>query len=411
MIRRPPRSTLFPYTTLFRSAIEAREDRAFVVGVNDIRIARIGNDIAALPAADGVPVAAVNKAAITARLDAHRRVVLLRAVNTIEKIVVRSDVIELRGRLVVLRGPISAAVNRDGGTAVVAVDQAIGILRIDPQSVMIAVRRVEALESLASVDGPIKPGVGDVHLVRILRVRPNVGEIPRPLAEAVVVIDKRPLRTAVIAAIQTALPGFDQRVHDIVIGPGNRHPDAAERAFGEPFAFQALPRRALVIRTVEAVFRAAAVERPGRAPAFPHRGKKNVRILRIEDHVDGAGAIVKIENLLPGLAAVARAKNPAIRVGAVGVAERGDKYNIGIRRMNNDRTDVPGVFQADVSPGLPGVGGFVDTVSERDVAADAGFAGADIDDVGIRIRHGDGADGRDGLLIEEIGRASCRERV
>src|SRR5207253_3021333 len=91
----------------------------------------------------------------------------------------------------------------------------------------------------------------------------------------------------------------------------------------------------------------------------------------------------------------------AIGVGAVGVAERGDKYNIGIRRMNNDRTDVPGVFQADVSPGLPGVGGFVDTVSERDVAADAGFAGADIDDVGIRIRHGDGADGRDGLLIEE----------
>src|SRR5207247_8886003 len=126
-----------------------------------------------------VAVAAVNKGALTARLDAHRRVVLLRAVNTIEKIVVRSDVIELRGRLVVLRGPISAAVNRDGGTAVVAVDQAIGILRIDPQSVMIAVRRVEALESLASVDGPIKPGVGDVHLVRILRVRPNVGEIPR----------------------------------------------------------------------------------------------------------------------------------------------------------------------------------------------------------------------------------------
>src|SRR2546429_9914782 len=85
MIRRPPRSTLFPYTTLFRSAIEAREDRAFVVGVNDIRIARIGNDIAALPAADGVPVAAVNKAAITARLDAHRRVVLLRAVNRSEE--------------------------------------------------------------------------------------------------------------------------------------------------------------------------------------------------------------------------------------------------------------------------------------------------------------------------------------
>src|SRR2546427_5416559 len=28
MIRRPPRSTLFPYTTLFRSAVEAAESRA-----------------------------------------------------------------------------------------------------------------------------------------------------------------------------------------------------------------------------------------------------------------------------------------------------------------------------------------------------------------------------------------------
>src|SRR2546430_7166472 len=28
MIRRPPRSTLFPYTTLFRSELEARLDRA-----------------------------------------------------------------------------------------------------------------------------------------------------------------------------------------------------------------------------------------------------------------------------------------------------------------------------------------------------------------------------------------------
>src|SRR2546422_7744286 len=28
MIRRPPRSTLFPYTTLFRSRIEPREERA-----------------------------------------------------------------------------------------------------------------------------------------------------------------------------------------------------------------------------------------------------------------------------------------------------------------------------------------------------------------------------------------------
>src|SRR3712207_7109008 len=31
MIRRPPRSTLFPYTTLFRSALNARRQRAHVL--------------------------------------------------------------------------------------------------------------------------------------------------------------------------------------------------------------------------------------------------------------------------------------------------------------------------------------------------------------------------------------------
>src|SRR5258707_11521327 len=32
MIRRPPRSTLFPYTTLFRSRIRERENEPFAVG-------------------------------------------------------------------------------------------------------------------------------------------------------------------------------------------------------------------------------------------------------------------------------------------------------------------------------------------------------------------------------------------
>src|SRR2546422_4823308 len=46
MIRRPPRSTLFPYTTLFRSLIDAAigigaEDVALRRDVNDIRVGRM----------------------------------------------------------------------------------------------------------------------------------------------------------------------------------------------------------------------------------------------------------------------------------------------------------------------------------------------------------------------------------
>src|SRR3712207_9331841 len=36
MIRRPPRSTLFPYTTLFRSEPERATDRPFLLAVEDV---------------------------------------------------------------------------------------------------------------------------------------------------------------------------------------------------------------------------------------------------------------------------------------------------------------------------------------------------------------------------------------
>ena len=110
-----------------------------------------------------------------------------------------------------------------------------------------------------------------------------------------------------------------------------------------------------------------------------------MRILRIEDDVDGAGAVIEIEDFFPALAAVARTKNTSLRVGSVGVAERGDEDNVRICWMDDDRADVARVFQADVGPRFARVGGFVDPIAERDVAADAGFAGADVNDVGIGI--------------------------
>src|SRR2546422_5989111 len=45
MIRRPPRSTLFPYTTLFRSIFDPPRDRMIVFGgTNDPDFTRINND-------------------------------------------------------------------------------------------------------------------------------------------------------------------------------------------------------------------------------------------------------------------------------------------------------------------------------------------------------------------------------
>src|SRR2546422_7166527 len=43
MIRRPPRSTLFPYTTLFRSAEAARVGDVFVTLTGNINVIRLEN--------------------------------------------------------------------------------------------------------------------------------------------------------------------------------------------------------------------------------------------------------------------------------------------------------------------------------------------------------------------------------
>src|SRR5579859_8096367 len=98
-------------------------------------------------------------------------------------------------------------------------------------------------------------------------------EIPGALCKAVVVGDERPVHAAVVAAIKASFFGFDKSVDDDRIRARNRDADAAERAFGHAVAFNAFPGRAVIIRTIEAVLCPTAIESPGRAPAFPHRGK------------------------------------------------------------------------------------------------------------------------------------------
>src|SRR2546430_6379643 len=68
MIRRPPRSTLFPYTTLFRSIDPSRDfDRTTDVLVQDGKIAALG---AGLGSPDGVDVRDV-RGKVVARSEEH----------------------------------------------------------------------------------------------------------------------------------------------------------------------------------------------------------------------------------------------------------------------------------------------------------------------------------------------------
>ena len=114
------------------AAIEAREDGPLVVGVNDVGVARVRDDVAAFTAADGIPVAAIDEAAVAARANADGGIILLGAIEAVEKIIVRGDVIKLRGWLIALRGPVFSAIDGDRSAAVVSVDHAVRIVGVNP---------------------------------------------------------------------------------------------------------------------------------------------------------------------------------------------------------------------------------------------------------------------------------------
>ena len=85
------------------------------------------------------------------------------------------------------------------------------------------------------------------------------------------------------------------------------------------------------------------------------------------------------------------------------MAEGGDERDIGIARIDDDFADGARVAQADVLPGLAAVHGLVDAVALRDVAAQAGFSRADVQNIWIGHRHGEAANGGRAFLVEDRG--------
>src|SRR2546422_5918795 len=73
MIRRPPRSTLFPYTTLFRSAVDETEARTRVVHdvISRDHVVRRGIDVYAVAALTGDGVISQDHAVFAERSEEH----------------------------------------------------------------------------------------------------------------------------------------------------------------------------------------------------------------------------------------------------------------------------------------------------------------------------------------------------
>ena len=122
---------------------------------------------------------------------------------------------------------------------------------------------------------------------------------------------------------------------------------------------------------------------------------------RIDLYIGGAGVRVFVNNFLPRLAPVARTEQAAFFIWTVGMAEHSGKNTIGIARVDGKRGDLLAVSQAEVSPSLSRVSGFVNSVTNREIGAVQSFAAGDINDFGIGRSDGDCTNRLRGLVVED----------
>src|SRR6185437_4870292 len=318
-----------------------------------------------------------------------RAAVLLRAVDVEGEILVEVGVVELAGGLVVFRTPGLAAVEADGRAAVIAFDQDLRVVGVDPEDMVVAVGRAQGGELRAAVVGDVDAHVGQVDGVGVLRVREDVHVIEGALGDVHAVVDQAPGFPAVIGAEQPArlalVVGLDQRIHGAGIAGRDRDADAAEDAGRQPAVMgDVLPVRAAVGGLVKAAAGAAAGEAPVAARHLPHGGVDHARVRRIHAERDGAGVVVHEEDLVPGLAAVGGLVDAALGVGGEQMPEGGGIDDVGVLRVHQDPADDVGVAEAHEGPRLAAIGGLVQACAGEHGVARGGIAGADVDDLRVR---------------------------
>ena len=381
--------------------------------VDDVWIERIGRNEAVLVDVDRKPVAVGNRAVVAATRHADRAVLLLPAANPIRKRVVRRDVVELPGRLVVPGTPGLSAVERHDRALVGGEQDDVGVVRVDP-AVLIVLPAWSALErrpGLPAVGRLPRHGARHDHDVGILRMRDRHRQVAAtdPASRPRIGRDTRPRFAGIIAAIQADRAAIARRAGLVVAGHGCVQPFGICRRNREirldddrQSSRERLPRRATIYRLEHAAVGAGPHRVLPRALTFlPHRGVHGLGVRRIDVDVVAASVLILREHLFEGLAAIGRAINAALVVGTVGMAERGHEEPVGVLRIDNDGGNLLRVAQSEVRPCPAGVGRLVDAVARREIRTVKAFAAADVNRAGVGGSDGDRTDGTCGLVVED----------
>src|SRR5579864_2663224 len=129
-----------------------------------------------------MPVAEGDCAVIAAAEDINAAAILLCAINVVREIIVNGHVIELRRWLVIPTAPCLARVHAYTGALVTAKNHSLGIVRIDPESVIVVAsgRTLDGDESFSRVGRAIDRNVWYINRVRIFGIDINFAKIPEP---------------------------------------------------------------------------------------------------------------------------------------------------------------------------------------------------------------------------------------
>src|SRR5580658_1076430 len=129
--------------------------------------------------------------------------------------------------------------------------------------------------------------------------------------------------------------------------------------------FDPRPFRPSVARDVHAAARSPAKFSIGVHFELPHSGEEHSRVVRIHGKPGAPDVLSGKKYSFPMRSAVHRAVNAALLLRPSRPSKRASKNNLRIRWVNDDSAYAASFLQAHVGPGLPGIGGLIDSVTDH----------------------------------------------
>ena len=210
-------------------------------------------------------------------------------------------------------------------------------------------------------------------------------------------------RSVSLPSPRNAVAGLDQRVDAVRIRRRDRDADLADVArSGRPLPLQPRPRRRRRRATTKMPLPGPPLSRPQVWISICHMPAKRMRgFVGIHHEVGAAGVLVDEQHASQVLPPSVVRKTPRSGCGPYAWPSAHASTMSGFVGCDDDLADAAGLLEPHLRPGLAGVGRLVDALADRDVAADAGFAGAGPDDVRIGGRDGERADRLHRLAVED----------